>query len=255
MTQHDQRGVRSRLAVGVCRRLQYGPTAMQMNRKRLCINAWFALALMLGSLWVGGLATTSAGDASDYLAANAPSRGCSRRPCPILSSRCDRPLSAPVRSDDWFAVAAGRPGFCMYGRVLAADCGTATRPDSYQVACLLRPTPSSGATLPSAGLTAPTAPSGDRCGLTLEVRLCVSSTAWWCLRCTVAAAMTERRAVSIHCALMRRSGEGVGCHDKPVRPAGKHLPGQRPATVPVRPGPEDCPAARARAGAPSAADP
>jgi hypothetical protein len=73
---------------------------MQMNRKRLSINAWFALALMLGSLWVGGLATTSAGDPSDYLA-NAPSRGCSRPPCPILSSRCDRPLSAPARSDDW----------------------------------------------------------------------------------------------------------------------------------------------------------
>jgi hypothetical protein len=41
---------------------------MQMNRQQLSINAWFALALMLGSLWVGGLETTSADDASDYLA-------------------------------------------------------------------------------------------------------------------------------------------------------------------------------------------
>jgi hypothetical protein len=55
--------------VGVRRRLQYGPTAMQMNRHRLSINAWFALVLVLGSLWVGGLATASAGDAADYLAA------------------------------------------------------------------------------------------------------------------------------------------------------------------------------------------
>jgi ubiquinone/menaquinone biosynthesis C-methylase UbiE len=51
--------------------------------------------------------------------------------------------------------------------------------------------------------------------------------------------MTERRAASIHPApVVRRSGEGAGCHDKPLRPAGKHLPGQRPATVLVRPAQE-----------------
>ena len=42
---------------------------MQMNRQRLSIGAWSALVLVLGSLWVGGLATASASDASDYLAA------------------------------------------------------------------------------------------------------------------------------------------------------------------------------------------
>ena len=140
--------------VGVRRRLQYGPTAMQMNRKRLSINAWFALALMLGSLWVGGLATTSAGDPSDYLAKRAQQRMQSAAlPDLVVALR-----PAPERSGSFgrlVRVAAGRPGCCRCGRVLAADCGTATRPDSYQVACLLRPTPSSGATLPSAGLTAP----------------------------------------------------------------------------------------------------
>jgi hypothetical protein len=73
---------------------------MQMNRQRLSINAWFALGLVLGSLWMGGPAAASARDPSDHLA-NAPSRGCRLPPCPILSSRCDRPLSAPARPDDW----------------------------------------------------------------------------------------------------------------------------------------------------------
>jgi hypothetical protein len=45
---------------------------MQMNRQRLSINAWFALVLVLGSLWVGGLA--AAGDASDHLAKRAQQR-------------------------------------------------------------------------------------------------------------------------------------------------------------------------------------
>ena len=47
---------------------------MQMNRQRLSINAWFALFLVLGSLWMGGLAAASARDASDYLAKRAQQR-------------------------------------------------------------------------------------------------------------------------------------------------------------------------------------
>jgi hypothetical protein len=53
--------------VGVRRILQYGPTAMQVNR-RLSINTLFALALVLGSLWIGGLAAAAVGDVSEYLA-------------------------------------------------------------------------------------------------------------------------------------------------------------------------------------------
>jgi hypothetical protein len=84
--------------VGAGRRLQYGPTAMQMNRQRLSINAWFALALMLGSLWVGGLATTPAGDAPDYLAAK---RAQQRMQSAALPDRVVSLRPAPERSG-WF---------------------------------------------------------------------------------------------------------------------------------------------------------
>ena len=109
-----------------CRSLQYGPTAMQMNRKRLSINAWFALALMLGSLWVGGLATTSAGDPSDYLAKRAQQRMQSAalpdlvvalRPAPERSGSFGRLVRSPLAvlvaacaAGYWRRAAGPRPG-------------------------------------------------------------------------------------------------------------------------------------------------
>jgi hypothetical protein len=139
------------------------------ERQRLSIGAWSALVLVLGSLWVGGLATASAGDASDYLAAKRAQQRMQSAalPDPFVALR-----PAPERSG-WFgrlvrlllAVLACAPG----GGILAACCRTATRPDSCLVAGLLHPTPSSGATLLSAGLDRCTEPAGDRCGLMLEV--------------------------------------------------------------------------------------
>jgi hypothetical protein len=84
--------------VGVRRRWQYGPTAMQMNRQRLSMHAWFALALMLGSLWVGGLATAPAGDAPDSLAAK---RAQQRMQSAALPDRVVALRRAPQRSG-WF---------------------------------------------------------------------------------------------------------------------------------------------------------
>jgi hypothetical protein len=119
----------------VRRRLQYGPTAMQMNRQRLSINAWFALVLVLGSLWVGGLA--AAGDASDHLAKRAQQRMQSAalpdlvvalRPAPERSGSFGRlarlllvVLVAAYAAGYWRRAAGPRPGLTRAGsRVCSA---------------------------------------------------------------------------------------------------------------------------------------
>jgi hypothetical protein len=98
---------------------------MQMNRQRLSIGAWFALVLVLGSLSVGGLATASADDASDYLAAKRAQQRMQSAalPDPFVALR-----PAPERSG-WF----GRPVrlllavlACAPAVIWAACCGTAT---------------------------------------------------------------------------------------------------------------------------------
>jgi hypothetical protein len=115
----------------VRRRLQYGPTAMQMNRQRLSINAWFALGLVLGSLWVGGLAAASAGDASDHLAKRAQQRMQSAalpdlvvalRPAPERSGSFGRlarlllaVLVAAHAAGYWRRAAGPRPGLTPAG--------------------------------------------------------------------------------------------------------------------------------------------
>jgi hypothetical protein len=105
--------------------------AVRSNRhadepKALSINAWFALALMLGSLWVGGLATTSAGDPSDYLAKRAQQRMQSAalpdlvvalRPAPERSGSFGRLVRSPLAvlvaayaAGYWRRAAGPRPG-------------------------------------------------------------------------------------------------------------------------------------------------
>jgi len=122
--------------VGVRQRLQYGPTAMQMNRQRLT-NAWLALVLVLGSLWVGGLAAASAGDASDHLAKRAQQRMQSAalpdpvvvlRPAPERSGSFGRLLRlllavlvAAHAAGYWRRAAGPRPGLTRAGsRVCSA---------------------------------------------------------------------------------------------------------------------------------------
>mgnify|MGYP003288018466 CR=1 FL=1 len=147
---------------------------MQMNRQRLSINAWFALALMLGSLWVGGLATTSAGDPSDYLAKRAQQRMQSAalpdlvvalRPAPERSGSFGRlvrlllaVLVAAYAAGYWRRAAGPRPGLTRVSRVPAPPHAKFGRPPGFS-----RP-------------DRRTAPTGDRCRLMLEVRLRVSST-------------------------------------------------------------------------------
>lgn len=108
---------------------------MQMNRQRLSINAWFALVLLLGSLWVGGLA--AAGDASDHLAKRAQQRMQSAalpdlvvalRPAPEHSGSFGRlvrlllaVLGAAYAAGYWRRAAGPRPGLTRAGsRVCSA---------------------------------------------------------------------------------------------------------------------------------------
>lgn len=108
---------------------------MQMNRQRLSINAWFALVLLLGSLWVGGLA--AADDASDHLAKRAQQRMQSAalpdlvvalRPAPEHSGSFGRlvrlllaVLGAAYAAGYWRRAAGPRPGLTRAGsRVCSA---------------------------------------------------------------------------------------------------------------------------------------
>jgi hypothetical protein len=50
--------------------IQYGQTAMRMQRQPSATRAFLVLAMVLASLWAGGLASSAAGDAADQLAAS-----------------------------------------------------------------------------------------------------------------------------------------------------------------------------------------
>jgi hypothetical protein len=54
--------------LGVCQMIQYGQFAMQMQRPHLATRAFLVLAIVLVSLWVGGLASAAAGSSADQLA-------------------------------------------------------------------------------------------------------------------------------------------------------------------------------------------
>jgi hypothetical protein len=107
---------------------------MQMNRQRLSINVWFAIVLVLGSLWEGGLAAMSVGDASDHLAAKhtqqlmrspaLPDRVVALRPVPERSGWFGRlvrmllaVLGCPHVVGCWRRAAGPRPGLTRRSRV------------------------------------------------------------------------------------------------------------------------------------------
>jgi hypothetical protein len=49
--------------------IQYGRTAMRMQRQHSATRAFLVLAMVLASLWAGGLVSSAAGNAADQLAA------------------------------------------------------------------------------------------------------------------------------------------------------------------------------------------
>jgi len=50
--------------------IQYGQTAMRMQRRHSTTRVFLVLAMVLASLWAGGLASSAAGNAADQLAAS-----------------------------------------------------------------------------------------------------------------------------------------------------------------------------------------
>jgi hypothetical protein len=56
--------------LGGYERIQYGRSAVQANRQHQATTGLVVLAVLLGSLWAGGLAASAAGDAADQLAAS-----------------------------------------------------------------------------------------------------------------------------------------------------------------------------------------
>ena len=50
--------------------IQYGQTAMRMQRQPSATRAFLVLAMVLASLWAGGLASSAAGEVADQLAAS-----------------------------------------------------------------------------------------------------------------------------------------------------------------------------------------
>ena len=54
--------------VGVCLRIQYGRAAMRVNRQQQGTRVFLALAVVLVSLWMGGLTAPSTGNLADFLA-------------------------------------------------------------------------------------------------------------------------------------------------------------------------------------------
>jgi hypothetical protein len=60
--------------LGVCLRIQYGQPAMRVNRQQQGTTVLVVLAVLLGSLWTGGLVAGAAGNPAE-LAANHPQAG------------------------------------------------------------------------------------------------------------------------------------------------------------------------------------
>jgi hypothetical protein len=58
------------LHLGVRQRIQYGQSAMWMQRQHSAARVYLVLAMVLASLWAGGLAASAAGRSADQVAAS-----------------------------------------------------------------------------------------------------------------------------------------------------------------------------------------
>ena len=58
------------LYLGGCQMIQYGRTAMWRRRQHTATRAFLVLAMVLASLWAGGLVSSAAGNSADRLAAS-----------------------------------------------------------------------------------------------------------------------------------------------------------------------------------------
>jgi hypothetical protein len=117
--------------LGVCREIQYGRTAMRVNRQQQGTRAFLVLAVVLASLWMGGLAASSAANPADYLASSRAQLGIQpaavRDSAPALRPAAERPgprghlvpllaaLAAALAGACRWRAAAQRPGLACSG--------------------------------------------------------------------------------------------------------------------------------------------
>jgi hypothetical protein len=116
--------------LGVCREIQYGRTAMRVNRQQ-GTRVFLVLAVVLASLWTGGLAASSAANPADYLASSRAQLGIQpaalRNSAPALRPAAERPgprghlvpllaaLAAALAGACRWRTAAQRPGLACSG--------------------------------------------------------------------------------------------------------------------------------------------
>ena len=116
--------------LGVCREIQYGRTAMRVNRQQ-GTRIFLVVAVVLASLWMGGLAASSAANLADYLASSRAQLGIQpaalRDSAPALRPAAERPgprghlvpllaaLAAALAGACRWRAAAQRPGVAWSG--------------------------------------------------------------------------------------------------------------------------------------------
>jgi hypothetical protein len=92
--------------------IQYGQTAMRMQRRRSATRVFLVLAMVLASLWAGGLASSAAGNAADQLAAS--------RSLPGLEAAAPRDRVPALRPPDQRPSQSGRLVPVLLGMLAAA---------------------------------------------------------------------------------------------------------------------------------------
>jgi hypothetical protein len=92
--------------------IQYGQTAMRRQRRHPATRVFLVLAMVLASLWAGGLASSAAGNAADQLAAS--------RSLPGLEAAAPRDRVPALRPPDQRPSQSGRLVPVLLGMLAAA---------------------------------------------------------------------------------------------------------------------------------------
>lgn len=125
---------------------------MRVNRQQQGTRVFLALAVVLVSLWTGGLTAPSTGNLADFLATSRSQPGI--QPAALRDgAQALRPAAERPGPRGRLLPLLAHPGRRGCWRVLAVG-WAAERSGPRRVACLRYSTPSSGAAPPPAGLTA-----------------------------------------------------------------------------------------------------